>query len=183
MEKKTISVHAVTIHVYTIVIAVLLVALAVVGVKYVHLKFAVHQFTQSAIFLNTNQQPAGTISDYGKILATTIINYPVGNILLHDPANLESYVVTLSKELNRDVVVIDPSRKILADTFAANVGGNYAYDATHEIDGVLQDGMSRTFIEKSTDYPQGIAEVAVPIKTPTNQIVGVVLISNTTIAR
>lgn len=181
MEKKKIEVHAVTIHIYTVIIAVLVVLLAFVSLKYLHLKFAVHQFTEGAIMMNTNQQPAGSISDYASILATTVASYPQANPLYTQPAALQNYVATLSKELDRDIVVLDTSRKVLADTVAANVGTNYSYDMYHEIDQTLKDGQARTFTEKSVDYKDGISELVVPMKDANNKVIGAVIVSNTTI--
>lgn len=183
MEKKTISVHAVTIHIYTIIIAVLVVVLAGVSLKYLHLKFAVHGFTESALLMNAQQQPTGNISDYAAIIGTTVVNYPQSQPLLSQPAALQSYVVALSKELQRDIVVMDPTRKILADTVAANVGSTYSYDTNKEVDETLKDGVSRSFVETSKDYPAGLSEVVVPMKDASNHIVGVVLVSNTTVSK
>lgn len=181
MEKKKIEVHAVTIHIYTVIIAVLVVLLAFIGLKYLHLKFAVHQFTEGAILLNSTQQPTGSISDYAAIIATTVANYPQATPLHTQPAALQNYIASLSKELNRDIVVIDTSRKILADTVAANVGTNYSYDTNHEIDQMLKDGQARSFLEKSVDYKDGLSELVVPMKDANNKVIGAVIISNTTV--
>lgn len=183
MEKKKIEVHAVTIHIYTIIIALLALLLAIVGLKYLHLKFAVEDFTQSAMMMNANQQPMGNISDYAVIIATTVVGYPQGTPLYTQPAVLQNYVATLSKELQRDVVVLDKNRKILADTVAANVGTSYQHDLGKEVDQTLKDGVSRSFLETSTDYPSGVTEVIVPMKDANNQIIGAVLVSNTTVSK
>lgn len=183
LEKKTISVRAVTVHIYTVVIVILAVLLAFVGLKYLHLRFAVHTFTEGAMLLNSNQAPTGSIAEYGEIIGTTVANYPQGNTLLTQPAALQTYVTTLSKELGRDIVVVDKSRKILADTVAANIGGNYAFDMLHEIDQTVKDGSLRSFLEKSSDYPQGISETVVPMKDTTNMVIGVVIISNTILSK
>ncbi len=183
MEKKTISVHAVTIHIYTIIIALLVAVLALVSLKYLHLKLAVHGFTESTMFMNAQQQPVGSVSDYAGILATTVAGYPQGQPLYTQPAALQQYVVALSKQLHRDIVVMDPTRKILADTVAANVGGKYSYDGNGEVNQVLQDGVSRSFVETSVDYPVGMSEVAVVMKDASNHIVGIVLVSSATVGK
>lgn len=182
MEKKTISVQAFTVHMYTIIIVVLVALLAFVGLKYLHLKFAVENFTEGAMLLNASQPATGPISDYAELIATTVADYPQGGALITQPLQLQNYTVTLSKTLGRDIVIVDMSRKILADTIAANVGTNYSYDQNKEIDQTLKDGASRSFVEKSTDYPEGITETIAPIHDISNRIIGVVLISNTTIS-
>lgn len=181
MEKKKIEVHAVTIHIYTVIIAVLVVLLAFVGLKYLHLKFAVHEFTQGAIMMNSNQRPMGSVSDYAMIIGTTVASYPQTVPLYTQPAALQNYVTTLSKELHRDIVVLDTSRKVLADTVAANVGTNYSYDTNHEIDQALKDGQPRSFTEKSVDYKDGLSELVVPMKDANNKVIGAVIVSNTTV--
>lgn len=185
MEKKMISVHAFTVHIYTVIIVLLVALLAIVSLKYLHLKLAVEGFTSDTRMLNARQPSlSGSISDYAVIIATTIVaNYPSGTVLLSQPSVLQNYVVNISKTLKRDVVVIDKSRKILSDTIAANVGGVYSYDLNHEIDSTMKDGVSRSFTEKSTDYPNGLSRVVVPVKDVNNQVIGAVIISNTTVSK
>lgn len=183
MEKHTHTVSGLAMNMYVVFIVLLTALLIVVGLKYAHLKLSVRNFTQSAMMMNANQTPTGTISDYASIVATTVTNYPAATPLYTQPAALQNYVATISKELKRDVVVIDTTKKILADTVAANVGKSYTYDTDGIINDTLQDGVSRSFIEKSTDYPQGISEVAVAMKNTNNQIVGVVLVSNTKVSK
>lgn len=183
MEKKTISVHAFTVHIYTIAIAVLLLALIVLGLKYIHLKLAVGYFTHAAMWQQVNQTPTGTISDYAGIVATTVGQYPQGKPLYEEPVLLENYVTTVSSQLHRDVVVVDKTRKILADTLVANMGTKYSYDDDNAVGKTMQDGVARSFTETSKDYPSGLSEVVVPMKNDKAQIVGAVILSNTTISR
>lgn len=180
MEKNKVSVSAITIDYYVVAIIVLAAAVFFLGAKYLHLKFAVNEFTQSTMHMNSMQQPTGKFADYGTIIGTTIANYPAGSPLLASQTALQSYIVSISKSLGRNVVVIDTSRKILADTIARNIGSNYAYDTNKEIDATLKDGISRTFVETSSDFPQGLTQTVSPIVDSSNHIVGVILISNTT---
>lgn len=170
MEKKLISVHAVTIHIYTICIAFLLLLLVVLGAKYLHLKLSVQKYTQSTIWMNQQDKPTGQISEYALIVAKASQHIPA--------LDLQNYVTALSKELSRDIVVMDSSQKILADTVVTNKGTFYTADKNSEIKMTIEDGQTRFFEEKSTDYPNGIIEVVVPTKNASGQVVGAVLISN-----
>lgn len=180
MEKKTISVHAVTIHAYTIAIVLLIAALALLGLKYVHLKLALHGFTQSTITMNETQmnQPVSNVTDYAVIIATTVGQYPQQSKELTQSESLQSYVATLSTTLKRDIVVVDNSQKIVADTIAANRGNTYSQDKEDEVGLTMKDGISRSFVEKSQDYPNGISEVVVPVKNSNNETIGAVILSN-----
>jgi ABC-type phosphate transport system auxiliary subunit len=173
MEKKTISVHAVTVHIYTIAIIVLLLLLAVLGLKYFHLKLSVQKYTQSTIWMNQQEKPTGQISDYGFIIGQAALDIPA--------TNLQNYVTALSKQLNRDIVVMDRSQKILADTIPANVGKAYNYDDNNQVTMTIQDGQARTFEEKSADYPNGILQLVVQMKSSQGQITGAVIISKSTV--
>lgn len=173
MERKVISVHAVTIHIYTIAIALLILLLLLLGAKYLHLKFAVNRFTNSTIWMNEQAKPNGQISDYGLIIAQTSQTIPA--------TDLQSYVSTLSKTLNRDIVIMDRNKKILADTLSTNKGSVYKYDEDNEVLKTMEDGQSRTFEERSSDYENGILQVVVPVKDSKGTVVGAVLVSNSAI--
>ena len=96
---------------------------------------------------------------------------------------LESYVTTLSQSLNRDIVVMDTNKKVLADTVASNMGSKYGMDQGNEIGMTIQDGKIRSFTETSQDYPKGLSEVVVPIKNDKDVTVGALLISQTQISQ
>lgn len=176
MEKQKISVHAFTAHLYTIAIVVLVLLLIALGLKYLHLKLSLNHFTKSEIYQQLTQKPSGSIQDYAQIISTSI-QYPLENPIYKQPAVLESYVLGLSSEMKRDVVVMDLSQKIIADTIEANVGIKYSSDSMGEIGKTLSDGEARTFTEKSSDYPSGLLEVAVPMKDAKGSIIGAVIVS------
>ncbi|HET9946828.1 MAG TPA: hypothetical protein VFQ63_02080 [Patescibacteria group bacterium] len=183
MEKKTISVHAFTVHIYTVAIVVLLLLLGILGLKYIHLKLAVKGFTNSAMWLNTQQEPVGSITDYATIVATTVGQYPQDKPLYTNPLSLENYVTTLSKELRRDIVVVDTTGKILADTVVANMGSKYSLDTKAEVSKTISDGLPRSFTETSKDYPQGISQQVVVFKNASGQTLGGVIVSNTLLSQ
>lgn len=174
VEKKKINVHAFTVHIYTIAIIVLLLFVAVLGAKYWHLKWSVKNFTQSTIWMNSQSKATGQISDYGVIIGETASQHI-------SSSDLQSYVTTISKALNRDIVIMDSSKKILADTVSVNKGTTYSYDANNEIEMTIKDGKTRKFEERSTDYPSGVLEVVVPMKDVTGDTIGAVLVSDSKI--
>jgi len=179
MEKKVISVHAVTIHIYTIIIAVLVLIMLAMGAKYIHLKLATDRFMQATIWHNMQNQQNSNVSDYGALVAATITNMS----LLSTPDVLQKYVDASSKAVHRDIVVLDTHTKILADTIPTNRGSAYSYDKEQAIAMTLKDGIMRDFVETSPDYPQGLVEVVVPIKDASSNILGAILVSGTTIAK
>lgn len=173
MEKKVISVHAVTIHIYTIAIVLLLLLLAILGAKYLHLKLAVKGYTNSTIWMNQQAKPNGQVSDYGLLIAQVSQTIP--------QADLQNFVTEASKNLSRDIVVMDRDKKVLADTLIVNKGVVYNYDQNNEVLKTMEDGQVRTFEERSSDYQNGILEVVVPVKNNKGEIVGAVLVSNSSI--
>lgn len=133
---------------------------------------SVDRFTASTIWMNQQGQPTGYVSDYALIIADSASWYVA-------PADLENYVTTVSKNLNRDIVVLDKDQKILADTVSANKGTIYKFDTSGAIRLTLSDGTTRLFEERSNDYPNGIVEVVVPMKNAKGETIGAVLVSNT----
>lgn len=183
MEKKTINVHAITIHAYMIAIVLLIIALLALGVKYVHLRLSLQDFTLSTMQMNEMQmhQPVSNVTDYANIIATTVAQYNTNATTTSD--TLQNYVATLSQQLKRDMVVTDTKQKILADTLATNRGSQYGYDKDDEIASTMKDGIARSFVETSPDYPSGISEVVVPVKNANNEIIGAVILSNFQVAK
>lgn len=183
MEKKTISVHAFTVHLYTIAIAVLLLALILLGLKYVHLKWSVNHYTNAAIWQQLNQTPSASVSDFAGVIATTVGQYPQDKAFYTQPVLLESYITAVAKQTKRRFVVVDTTKKILADSVVGNMGSKYDLDQENEIGKTMQDGMVRSFTETSKDYPAGLSEVVVPLKNDKGQIIGAVVVSNSTVSQ
>lgn len=171
MEKKTISVHAFTVHMYTIAIILLLALCVLLGLKYLHLKMALVGYTQSTIWMNSQDRPNGRVSDYGLIISRTASKYVAGD-------KMEEYVQNVSKDLGRDVVIMDRNKNVIADTVSKNVGSVYSLDLGNQINQTIADGQIRSFEERSEDYPNGLVEIVVPMRDSKNQINGVVLVSS-----
>lgn len=176
MEKKTINVHSFSIHLYAFLIILLFALIAVLGLKYAHLKMAVKGYTASTIWMNSQNQPNGNISDYGKIIALGISEFVPSK-------DLQDYVSALSTDLDRDLIVINNDKKILADSNPKDVGLIYNYDSKGEIKMSISDGQSRVFTETSESNPGGITQVVVPMKNADGKVIGAVIISNATLGK
>ncbi len=128
----------------------------------------------------SNYNNLNSIED-GNMIATTIISIPEGNPLIKQSIALESYIKKISNQMERDIVVTDAGRKILADTFSSNVGKKYSSDKGGEVAMTIGDSLPRTFLEKSADYPGGVNETVIAIKNPQGATIGALIISNSTI--
>lgn len=97
--------------------------------------------------------------------------------------DLQNYVMDMSKQLNRDVVVMDTNKKILADTVKGNIGKIFSGDPDGQVAMTIKDGYTRGFTEKSKDYPNGIDQVVVPLRENGGKIVGAVVLSSDTLTK
>lgn len=117
-----------------------------------------------------------------EMINTTIMTLPsVANPLYKQPQALQSYVTALSNQTKRDIVIVDNNKQILADTIPANVGQKYMEDKKKEVLTTIAGGLVHVFVEKSKDYPQGINQTVIPMKNITGNIIGAIIISNSTI--
>ncbi|MDF0555845.1 ATP-binding protein [Kamptonema sp. UHCC 0994] len=89
---------------------------------------------------------------------------------------LQNYTKLLHDLQQRDIVVVDRQKRILADAVPENIGTTFDHDLGNEIQQTMQDGNSRTFLEKSDDYPQGIKLIVIPLKNEGNKIDGAVIL-------
>lgn len=167
-------------NVLLLCVLALFVILGILGFKYLWLK---QEWRGNTVQLQqgiSQLQDADSAED-GQILALTVATTPQGfTPLVKIPSALQKYVSTLSTATGRDIVILDKNNKILADTVPANIGTTYAYD-NGAISKTLFDGTPRSFIEKSTDYPNGITETAVQVKDVNGTIIGTLLISSSNI--
>jgi HAMP domain-containing protein len=108
----------------------------------------------------------------------TKATYPA---IYKDPIALQDYIAKLHEVDKRDLEVIGLDRKIIADAITTDIGRVYHYDTKNEVDKTMHDAQSRTFVEVSKDYPLGIKQIVVPLKTEKNEIVGALLLEYTPI--
>jgi len=79
----------------------------------------------------------------------------------------------------RDIVLIDPDRKIIADAVPEELGTRFLHDQHDEVGQTLRDGRARTFIETSAAYPQGIKQMVIPLTAHNGGILGAVVLEYT----
>lgn len=114
-----------------------------------------------------------------QVLAISIINYSFENgqsISVKNSQKLQHYAKKLHDLQQRDIVVVDLHKLILADAVPANVGTTFDHDLSNEVQQTIQDGNSRTFLEKSVDYPQGVKLIVIPLKFDKNKTDGAVIL-------
>ncbi|MEH2384146.1 MAG: ATP-binding protein [Nostoc sp.] len=137
-----------------------------------------------AVAIAQNQKIAKTLAiaeteQVAQVLAASIVH--------HMPDDRESISVQRSDELQnfanllhdlqkRDIVVVNGQKLILADAVPENVGTIFDHDLDNEIQKTMQDGKSRTFLEKSVDYPQGIKLIVVRLTNNQKQVTGAVIL-------
>jgi len=102
-----------------------------------------------------------------------------GQRLYEQPAALAEYIARLHDLQGRDVVVIDRTQRILGDAVPANVGTEFVQDTDGEVGATVRTGSPSTFVERSADYPAGIRQVVVPLRTADGLVVGAVILEYT----
>lgn len=155
---------------------VLVLAVVVLVFKHEKLKAAMYFFANQAAIASKQRYVGADATEDAQMLATMVANVPSGKVLFSDKENLEKTVSLLSRQTGRDIVVMDAHQMILADTIAANAGKVYTYANNLDL-ATMRDGQPRRFMEESTDYPNGVDEVVVPVKDGSGKIVGAVIMS------
>ncbi|MBD2534707.1 HAMP domain-containing protein [Nostoc flagelliforme FACHB-838] len=102
--------------------------------------------------------------------------YDKKSITLEHSDELQHYVNLLHSLQKRDLVVVNRQKLILADAVPENIGTTFEHDTGNEIHQSMQFGKTKTFLEKSVDYPQGIKLIVTPLKNDQNQINGAVIL-------
>jgi len=93
----------------------------------------------------------------------------------------QDIVVQLHKTQQRDVVLVDANKLILADAIPAEIGQTFAADPGDEVGVTMKDRQVRTFIEVSKDFPAGIKQIVVPVESESRQVIGAVVLEYTPI--
>ncbi|MCY1142401.1 EAL domain-containing protein [Actinoplanes sp. Pm04-4] len=148
---------------------------AVTGAVVLH---ADAETTSKAAITEAEQVARGIAKDvaYGLAVDTPDEKPPA---LIDQPAALAAYLERLSELQDRDVVVVDTGKHILADAIPENVGTVFDHDTGNEIGRTIADGRSRVFVETSDDYPEGIRQVVVPVVGAGGTILGAVVLEYT----
>lgn len=164
-------------HFFLIIILLILVS-GLVSYKFIKARHAWNAYSLQAQSVILNQ-PSLFSSEQALVISTTIATIPAKTPLYKIPAQLEEYVMVLSKQMHRDLVVVDVNKTILADTIPINVGEQYQGDTASEVTQTIADKQIRTFKETSFDYPDGVSEVSVPLIDSSSHVVGAVILSST----
>ncbi|MEH2176640.1 ATP-binding protein [Nostoc sp.] len=94
-------------------------------------------------------------------------------------AHLQEHVQSLHKQRQRDLEIVDRNKIILADVVTEDIGTRLDRDRNNEVGKTIQDGIPRTYIEGSPEYPNGIQLIAVPFKTNDGETMGAVILEYT----
>ncbi|MEH2162878.1 MAG: ATP-binding protein [Nostoc sp.] len=94
-------------------------------------------------------------------------------------AQLQEHVQSLHKQRQRDLEIVDRNKIILADVLAEDIGTRLDRDRNNEVGKTIHDGIPRTYVEASPDYPQGIQLIAVVFKTKKGETIGAVILEYT----
>ena len=99
--------------------------------------------------------------------------------------DLQAYVTGLHVLHKRDIVVVDASRKGIADADAAEVGLVYNHDPGDQVGRTIADGRVRWFIERNALHPEGAWQIVVPLRKHSSDArvagIGAVILEYTTI--
>ncbi|QLE47396.1 HAMP domain-containing protein [Nostoc sp. C057] len=94
-------------------------------------------------------------------------------------AHLQNHVELLHKQRQRDLEIVDRNKIILADVVAEDIGTRLDHDRNNEVGKTIQDGIPRTYVESSPEYPNGIQLIAVAFKTGKGETIGAVILEYT----
>ena len=105
--------------------------------------------------------------------------------LFERPEALREFVRLQHSDSQRDLVVVDRDRTILADVPGEeqNVGKSFGHDHGNEVGRVIEGSQPLAFVEDSADVPEPINLVAVPIESAPGKIIGAVLFEYTPLLR
>jgi signal transduction histidine kinase/DNA-binding response OmpR family regulator len=101
------------------------------------------------------------------------------NELYRDPAALQEFILQLHELQGRDVEVVDTHKKILADAAPEDIGTFVEHDPDDQILQTIADGMPRTLLEINDEFPAGIQQIIVPLKTKQGETIGAVIMEYT----
>lgn len=164
-----------------LVIAILILGVGLLILKYVKVK---QEWQGHVVKLSEGIQKyefSDQVED-AQMIGSIITQIPFsGAPIISQEAVLQKTVSVLNSKTQRSIVVVDKNLTILADSVPSNVGKEYKGDTNGEIKSTLFDGVPRSFIEKSADYPNGINQAVVQVKDSNGTIVGAVIISSSNI--
>ena len=96
-----------------------------------------------------------------------------------DPVALQNYIYDLNGIKKNNIEVVNRNKKIIGGVIAGDVGKIYTHDVNNQVGRTIRDGLTRTFIEKSPKYPEGINLIVVPLRMEQGRINGAVIMEYT----
>jgi signal transduction histidine kinase len=113
-----------------------------------------------------------------QMLATSIAEDLYGEDLSPEVAaeSLQSYVTLLHHKQNRDSVVVNLQKKILAHPHPQDIGTVFDDDQGKEVNQTLQDGKVRTFLTQESYHGQTAQMMVVPLYKDASTIDGAVIL-------
>lgn len=141
--------------------------------------FSVAVLTASAIALLVQSVEEAARLEAGNL--ATAIAYGAS----HDMQALQSYVEGLDSLYRRDLFILAPDRRTIADVIRSELGQPYREDKGNEVGLTLRDGRARTFVETSLQHPEGAKQIVVPLRggsDTASAIEGAVVLEYTDIA-
>jgi hypothetical protein len=159
---------------------VLVLAVLVLFFKHEKLKIAMFYFADQAAIASKQRYVGADAVEDASALATTIATIPAEKPLFSDKLNLQKLVTSLSQQMTRHIIVEDTHQMILADSISSDIGKLYSSGLGNDAK-TLKDGQVRRFTEHSSDYPMGVDEVVVPMKSSNGSIEGAVIMSTSRI--
>ena len=77
--------------------------------------------------------------------------------------HLQQYVEGLRELYARDIVVVDANKRGIADADVDEIGQVFDHDTANEVGLTIQDGQTRSFVERDSSHPDGVKQVTVPL--------------------
>lgn len=96
------------------------------------------------------------------------------------PAKVQNYIEHIHSNLKEDIVVVDSKKKIVGDAVPKDVGKIFDHDKNNEVGQTISDGLTRTFIERSSDFAAGFGRLLViQVKSDEGEPVGALILEYT----
>lgn len=96
------------------------------------------------------------------------------------PAKVQNYIEHIHNKLKEDIVMVDDKKKIVGDAVPEDVGKIFDHDKNNEVGQTIRDGLTRTFIERSSDFAAGFGRlVVVQVKSDEGEPIGALILEYT----
>jgi len=118
-------------------------------------------------------------AEHAAVIEAQHLTETIGLTVTHNEEGLQNFITEIHTSQQRDVEVVDLSKRILADAVLEDIGTVLTHDPGNEVGLTLQDGQVRTYVETSAEYPQGIRQLVAPLKNKDGKIIGAIIVEYT----